>query len=85
MSIERFENLRKSITENGYDERYVIIVGNKNELLDGQHRAACLCYKLGEDASIRVLKVKFLGIKETIKRLVPFSVLTQIKKFIGRK
>lgn len=85
MSIERFENLRKSITEDGYDERYVIIVGNKNELLDGQHRAACLCYELGEDASIRVLKVKFLGIKETIKRLVPFSVLTQIKKFIGRK
>lgn len=79
MSIERFESLKKSIDENGYDEQHVIIVNNNNELMDGQHRAACLCYNLGEDASIRVLKIKFIGIKETIKRLLPYSVWERLK------
>lgn len=80
MSIERFESLKKSIEENGYDERYIIIVNNQNELMDGQHRAACLCYKLGEDAYIKVLKIRFISIKETIKKVLPYSVWQQIKK-----
>lgn len=84
MSIERFENLKKSISENGYDQKYVIIVNHKNELMDGQHRAACLCYEFGEDASVRVLKVRFLGIKETVKNLIPDYIIQKIKKIKRR-
>ncbi|WP_438059310.1 rhamnan synthesis F family protein [Streptococcus ruminicola] len=81
MSIKRFDSLIKSIKENGYDERKIIIVNNKNELMDGQHRAACLCYHLGEDAKVKVLKIRFIGIKEKIKRVVPNFLWERLKEF----
>lgn len=83
MSIERFEKLRKSIEENGYDNRHIIIVNNHNELVDGQHRAACLCYNLGEDVKIKVLKIQYIDIKGIIKKFsLPF-VLKKIKQKIA--
>ncbi|MGF0072095.1 rhamnan synthesis F family protein [Streptococcus orisratti] len=80
MSIDRFEALRKSIEEKGYDERHIIIVNSKNELMDGQHRAACLCHQLGEDAKIKVLKIRFIGIRETIKAVIPNFIWERLKK-----
>ncbi|WP_423214572.1 rhamnan synthesis F family protein [Streptococcus equinus] len=83
MSVERFENLKKSIDKNGYDERHVIIVNNNNELMDGQHRAACLCYKLGENALVKVLKIRFIGkrgIKDSIKTFIPQRFWKPLKR-----
>ncbi|GHN17423.1 rhamnan synthesis F family protein [Lactobacillus delbrueckii] len=88
MSIERFEKLRESIKKKGYDERYIIIVNDRNELLDGQHRACCLCDQLGEDASIKVLKINFIGIKEDLKRILPLSVqkkISALKNNLGHR
>ena len=84
MSIDRFEKLRASIKKYGYDERHIIILNDRNELLDGQHRACCLCEQLGEDASIRVLKIHFIGIKEDLKRILPLSFQEKIRSFKKR-
>lgn len=88
MSIDRFEKLRESIRKNGYDERHIIILNDRNELMDGQHRACCLCEQLGEDASIRVLKIHFIGIKENLKRILPLSVqekISALKNNLGHR
>lgn len=79
MSIERFEKLRNSIKENGYDERHIIILNDKNELMDGQHRAACLCDERGEDATVKVLKIHFIGFKSLLKKILPYSVQNKIR------
>lgn len=79
MSIERFEKLRASIQKNGYDERHIIIVNDHNDLMDGQHRACCLCEQMGEDASVRVLKIHFIGLKEDLKRILPESFQQKLR------
>lgn len=80
MSIEKFEKLRQSIEENGYDNRNIIIVNKHNELVDGQHRAACLCYKMGEEAKIRVLRIQYIDIKEKIKKISPSFLWRKINE-----
>lgn len=80
MSIDRFQRLKKSIDENGYDERNLIILDNKNILIDGQHRACCLCEKMGENASIKVLVVNILEKKKLIKSIIPEALEQKIHK-----
>lgn len=75
MRPERFDALRRSIQENGFNPRNIIIITDQNVIADGQHRACCLCDMLGEDAPVRVLKVRQVGLKAFIKRLLPNSVL----------
>lgn len=84
MSIDRFNSLIESINENGYDKRKIIIVNSKNELMDGQHRAACLCNQLGEEASLKVLKIRFIGIKEGIKKILPDFIWKRLKEIRDR-
>lgn len=57
MSEERFADLYRSISEKGYDPKHIIIVSEKNVLLDGQHRACCLADLYGLDFEIDVLEV----------------------------
>lgn len=78
MSIERFEALRKSIEENGYQEKHIIMIWDRYMIADGQHRACCICHKLGKDAKIRVLQLREVGIKAFIKRILPMEVVRLI-------
>lgn len=80
MSVERFERLRKSIKVNGYNPKNVIMINNKNELMDGQHRAACLCDLMGEDAEIEVLKINIISVRNAIKKVIPNNILNIIRK-----
>lgn len=64
--------------------RKIIIVNSKNELMDGQHRAACLCNQLGEEASLKVLKIRFIGIKEGIKKILPDFIWKRLKEIRDR-
>ncbi len=57
MTRERFDKLIKSIEDNGYDKRYVIVVNKDNIIMDGQHRACCLLRIYGEDYMPIVLKL----------------------------
>lgn len=68
MSVERFENLIKSIKKEGFNKKSPIIVDDKNIICDGQHRACILMYLNGEDYEIPVVRIKpvlidFLNIK----------------------
>lgn len=71
MSADRFQHLKESIDKNGYDERHLIILDNKNILIDGQHRACCLCEKMGENALVKVLVINILEKKKIIKSIIP--------------
>ena len=57
MTKERFDCLIDSINKNGFDEKKIIIIDNKNGLLDGQHRACVLANQRGESSYVRVLKI----------------------------
>lgn len=78
MSVERFEKLRKSIARNGYNPRNIIIVSPNNVIMDGQHRACCLCEQLGEDASVKVLQVHILRPKEILRERLPMPLQKKI-------
>ncbi len=80
MTHERFDRLRSSIEANGYDPRHVILVGDRRTIMDGQHRACCICHTFGEEAPIRVLHIRFLGIKPLVKRLLPPKTVRLLKK-----
>ena len=62
MSVKRYEKIIKSIKRNGYDNKHLIVINEKNIILDGQHRACILCYLFGEDKEIKVLKLEVLNI-----------------------
>lgn len=68
MTKERFDKLIESVNKNGYNENKIIIVDNKNTLLDGQHRACILASKYGEESYIRVLKI--WDIKKILRRIL---------------
>ena len=52
-----FAEFRRSIDEDGFDERRVLVVAKNNRLLDGMHRGAYLAYKYGMDYKVPVLRV----------------------------
>lgn len=55
MTLERFDNLINSISENGYDENSKIILWDNNIINDGQHRACILRYLYGKDYEVEAL------------------------------
>lgn len=57
---ERLDTLLESIREHGYpyDGEYIIMYGDDNKILDGQHRAACL-WKLYGDVEVPVMRLYF--------------------------
>jgi len=61
MTKERFDALIKSIEEEGFNSKSVIIVNQDNILQDGQHRACYHLYKYGEDCEVNVLKLYYRG------------------------
>jgi len=58
MSLERYNKLINSIETSGYNSRYIIIVNDKKQVMDGQHRACVLLHKYGEDHEVSVLCLK---------------------------
>ena len=71
MKKERYDHLIESINQKGYDERNIIIVDDRNTLLDGQHRACVLANKYGLGSEIKVLKI--WDIKKMYHRIVPIK------------
>ena len=72
-TIESFNNLISSIKKNGYNEKNIIIInGEDNSILDGQHRSCCLLYLYGKYKKIKVLKLYFktYDYDEVIKRCI---------------
>lgn len=80
MSMERFDALRDSIVKNGYDPRHIILVGDGNVIMDGQHRACCICHTFGRKKEIRVLHIREISIKAFIKRILPQKLVCYIQK-----
>lgn len=58
-SSDRFKLLLNNIKLNGYDKNKTIIINHRNEIRDGQHRAAYLLHTHGKDYEIEVLKIYF--------------------------
>ena len=67
MTRERFQQLIESVERNGYDERHVLVVDQKNVIMDGQHRACILLAKYGEAHQVKVLKVWREDLEEETK------------------
>lgn len=59
MTRNRFNKLIKSIKNDGYNPKNIIVINQSNILLDGQHRACCLMHLYGEDYATDVLKIHF--------------------------
>lgn len=70
MTEKRFKDLIKSIDKNGYDEKCILVVNEKNIILDGQHRACILLYKYGEEYEQKVLQVHL--VVPDFSKLKPF-------------
>lgn len=61
LSARRFNDLKDSIIENGYDGSYPVIVDEKNIILDGQHRAAIMAYINGTDSVVNAVRIYTLN------------------------
>ncbi|WP_162258410.1 rhamnan synthesis F family protein [Lapidilactobacillus concavus] len=90
MSVERFESLIKSIKQNGYDMKKIIIVQDDNIIYDGQHRSTILAFLNGLDYQIPVLEVVIISrrqiLKQVLKLILPRSVFEKLlKKRYGRE
>ncbi len=73
MSRERFDNLMKSIDENGFFKENVIVINQDNIIMDGQHRCCYMLYKYGKDYKIPCLKIyeyPSVSIKNNIKNFL---------------
>lgn len=58
MSQERFDNLIRSMEENGFTNDNSIVLLDNNLIYDGQHRCCWLLYKKGPDYIISALLIK---------------------------
>lgn len=59
MSRERFDELIKSLEENGFDEkRLPIVCSLDNSIWDGQHRCCWLLSRFGEDYQIPIIYIE---------------------------
>lgn len=61
MTKQRFDTLIASIEENGFNDKYKVIINQDNVIQDGQHRACYYLYKYGEDYELEVLKIYYRG------------------------
>ena len=68
MTKNRFDTLIKSIEENGYNPKDMIVIGSGNILLDGQHRACCLMHMYSESLRVNVLKITFANDPFTLRK-----------------
>lgn len=57
MTEERFDKLTESISQKGFDKRYIPVIDGDGFIVDGQHRACVLMKKYGKDYMIDVLKI----------------------------
>ncbi len=59
-NVQRTEAILRSIAANGYpfQEQYIVLFNDQNNIRDGQHRASCL-YHLHGDAEIPVIRMHF--------------------------
>ena len=78
MDVAHYDALIKSIEENGYDNKHVIIVDYNDVVKDGQHRSCCLLHNFGPDFEVPVLRVK-LAKRTLINKIMRFFY----KYFVG--
>lgn len=71
MSENRFNSLIHSMEKNGYNDKNIIIVDDRNVIADGQHRACYLAYKNGLDYKVNVLQINRINKKELVKMITP--------------
>ena len=71
MSVKRYENLIKSVKEKGYDNKHLIVIDQRNVILDGQHRACILCYLNDKNKEFKILKVTVMYLD--LSKAKPFS------------
>ena len=81
MSLERYNKLINSIENSGYNSKFIIIVNDKKQVMDGQHRACILLHKYGEDYEVSVLclKMKKRPFFRKIQRKI-FMLIKSMKK-----
>lgn len=88
MSRERFNNLIKSIEENGFDSQNIIVVNRDNIIADGQHRCCYMLYKYGEDYKVPCLKIYDLvangKVKDFLKSHLSEENFERIKRIYHR-
>ena len=58
MTPERYDELIKSLSEQGYDKKHIILINELGVLRDGQHRACCIAHKYGLNHEIEVMEVE---------------------------
>ena len=75
MSPDRFDSLIRSMAEEGYDPKHIIMVNELGVIRDGQHRACCLAHRFGLDHEIQVLVVENIDRIYLAKHLMPRPVL----------
>lgn len=71
MTPERFDELIRSLSEQGYDPKHIILVNELGVIRDGQHRACCIAHKYGLDYEIEVMEVENIDRIYLAKRLIP--------------
>jgi len=85
MNKDRFDALKQSIEENGFDARRIILVSPYNVIVDGQHRACCLAYLEGLDREIDVLEIRGYGRQGWQSYLIPVPLVRVYRKFAQSK
>lgn len=71
MSEKRYQSLIESIRMKGFDSKHIILVNDRNAILDGQHRACIIAYTEGLDYTIPVLEITLLNYRNLVKMIVP--------------
>lgn len=56
-SVQRYNELILKLEQDGFNDDNCIILNEKNEIIDGKHRACWLLNKYGKDRKIKVLKI----------------------------
>ena len=75
MTPERFEALIRSLSEQGYDPKHIILVNELGIIRDGQHRACCIADRFGLDYRIDVMEIENIDRIDLAKHIVPRAVL----------
>lgn len=85
MSPERFDALIRSLNENGYDQKNIILISEFDTILDGQHRACWMAYRNGLDYEMQMLEVTILNARRAAEELIPRPVRIMLEKRYLRK
>jgi len=58
---ERLKDIMDTIAKFGYpfDEKYIVLFNEQNNVRDGQHRAGCLYYLYGSEHTIPIIRMHF--------------------------